>query len=106
MNAKDKTSLLLFLETQIVDHSGRVGGIHMNHQDFQQAHKWHEENFIGFGQIISRDCNDYGSMWVTFSDAAWEKAHHARRARGERSIKNRPYETTAEKRERVSCNKP
>jgi len=95
---KNQISLLLFMETQIVNHSGRVGGIHMNGEDFAQAQKWHEENFISFGRIAYQDCNSYGSMWVTFSDEAWKKAHQARRVRGERSLKDKSYQTTTEKR--------
>lgn len=95
---KDQLTLILFLETQVVDHAGRVNGIHMNKADFEQCRKWNDEHFIGFGRIASDDINSNGSHWVTFSDKAWFIAHEQRRARGARLLKQRTYRTTEEKR--------
>ena len=95
---KVQKSLLLYLETCIVDKSARVNLQHMNDEDVEQAETWNEAGFIGYGRIIANDCTATGCMWVTFSDSAWEAAHRERRARGHRMIAGRPYMTTAEKR--------
>ena len=95
---KEQRSLLLYLEARSVDNSGRVDGQHMNGDDFEQAAAWHDAGFIGFGRIASEDCSEYGSYWVTLSDAAWEAAHRERRASAERMLAKRNYRTTAEKR--------
>jgi len=95
---KDQISLLLFLETQIVDKSGRVDGECMNDEDRLQAKKWNDEEFISFGRITSENCKPSGSLWVTFSDRAWEIAHQERRKRGTKCIENKTYQTTEEKR--------
>lgn len=95
---KNQRTLLLYLETRLVDHGGRVAGEHMNAEDAEQAKAWNESGYIGYGRIASEHCNRYGALWVTFSDQAWEDAHRERRARAERLLKKRTYVTTAEKR--------
>jgi|TARA_Y100000310_G_scaffold213229_1_gene214132 hypothetical protein len=94
---KDQLSLLLYLETRLVDHSGRVDARHMNREDIECAEKWNSSGFIEFGRIITEHCNKYGSHWVTFSDDAWNAAHLERRARALRLQGKRDYMTTAEK---------
>jgi len=98
VGTRDQATLLLYLECRAVDNGGRVHGQHMNAGDFKQAEAWNDDGFIGFGRIASEDVNQYGAHWVTFSDAAWEAAHHERRARAESMLSNRNYRTTAEKR--------
>lgn len=96
---RDQSSLIMFLETCIVDKWGRVNTKHMNSEDMEQAFIWNEASFIGFGRICAADCTKNGASWVTFSDSAWEAAHRERRARGDRVIAKRRYMTTAEKRD-------
>lgn len=96
---RDQSSLLLYLETRLVDHDGRVCGEHMNCSDSEQAKDWSDSGYIKYGRIASEDCTRSGSMWVTFSDEAWKDAHRERRARSERCLKNKGYRTTDEKRD-------
>lgn len=99
---RDERRLLLYLETRIVDHSGRVNAAHMNRDDFEIVKRWDSEGFVGFGRIASEDCNSDGAHWVSFSDDAWETAHKERRARGDRLMASRRYMTTEEKRNCVA----
>ena len=96
---KNQLSLLLYLETRLVDHSGRVDSEQMNDKEIRQADRWNNNGLIGFGRIASEDCSKYGSLWVTFSDEAWKLAHTERRARAAQLAEKRTYQTTAEKRE-------
>lgn len=88
--------LLLYLETCIVDHAGRVNGRHMNEEDIKTAKRWAGDLFIGFGRIICEHCNANGSFWVTFSEAAWDMSAKARRQRGERQLQSKRYMRTEE----------
>lgn len=94
--SKDEKSLLLFFECRIVDKGGRVNSAHMNNADRNIANRWADEKFIRFGRIAIEDCDADGSLWVTFSDEAWETAHKLRRDRGERMLRNRSFRTTEE----------
>ena len=100
--SKDQRTLLLYLETCVVDHAGRVNGQHMNDGDFAQAAQWDREGFVGFGRVASECVNQYGAHWVEFTDESWAAAHAERRARAERTRSRRTYRTTAEKRDGVS----
>jgi hypothetical protein len=91
-------SLLLYLETRVVDYGGRVNQKHMNSDDRTILDRWVESKFVSFGRIIVADHNRDGTHWVRLSGDAWDLAHMERLARGARMWSNRAYTTTAEKR--------
>lgn len=97
VKTKDQKSLVLYLETRIVDHSGRVDARHMNEDDFEQAEAWARAGFIGFGRIIAKDATAGGAHWARFTDEAWAAAHGERRAKADRTRTKRTYQTTEEK---------
>ena len=101
IGTKDQRSLILYLESRIVDQSGRVDLRHMNDDDIEQAEKWAVAGFIGFGRIVHRDITAGGTHWVTFTDEAWTAAHGERQAKAKRMWSKRTYQTTVEKRENV-----
>jgi hypothetical protein len=98
---KDERSLLLYLETRLVDHYGRVNGLNIKIADMAIIEKRKDAEFVNFGRICSDDISTDGSLWVTFSDGAWRSAHAERRARADRMQLQRSYRTTEEKRARV-----
>ena len=95
---RDQANLLLYFETRLVDHGGRVDCVHMNAEDISQAKAWSESGYVDYGRIVMKDCNSKGAMWIDFSNEAWEDAHRERRARACRMINNRNYVKTEEKR--------
>ena len=97
--SKDERSLLLFLETRVVDYGGRVNLAHMNEEDMNIAEKWDKEGFIGFGRIVMRNHNPDGTNWCRLSEKAWDLAHEERKARAKRMWENRTWLGTKESRE-------
>jgi hypothetical protein len=120
---KDERSLLLYLETCAVDHTGKVDGIKMNDEDRAIAERWAQEGFIKYGRVCAADAfpcatapeeeflteedEDEGSSapllprssklnWVQLSEEAWTLAHAERRARAERLWAKRDWRTTEE----------
>lgn len=86
---RTEQSLLLFLETQLVDHRGDVAGIHMNKEDFDIAKQWSKEGFVSFvRKKMSRIRQTVGpesrTHEVRFSARAWDIVHRLRRERAER----------------------
>jgi hypothetical protein len=94
---KEERSLLLFLETQLVDHAGRVNVDHINDNDFRIAERWTEEGFITFKRRplkeIQKESKKIAHLWTRtsrptrvcrFSDEAWRLAHEERKARAAR----------------------
>ena len=88
---KSEASLLLFLETQLVDYRGDVASAHMNAEDFVIAKRWSAEGFVSFrrkkmAEIRIRKTRDLQrrTHTVRFSPEAWECAHRLRRERAER----------------------
>lgn len=96
--SSDERSLLLFLETRAVDHSGRVQTARMNADDVDIAAKWNAEGFVAFGRIRAVDCNEYGTHWCRLSDRAWALAHEERKTRAARTWDKRGWKTTKEAR--------
>jgi len=95
--SRDEKSLLLYLETCVVDHAGAVDGRKMNQGDFEIVEKWNEVGFIKFGRICFKDISENRANWVFLSEPAWELAHKERRAKAGRMYEKRYYKTTAEK---------
>lgn len=97
---KIELSLLLYLETRLVDYGGKVDTRRMNSEDSKIIERWVADGFVSWGRVIFQDCTPGGgSMWCQFSDKAWEAAHAERRARATRTWESRPWMTTEEKRE-------
>lgn len=78
---KDEKSLLLYLETRVVDYGGRVNTIHMNRDDMKIAEKWNKSKFVRFGRIVMRHHNSDGTHWCILSDEAWKLVHQERKNR-------------------------
>lgn len=83
---KDQKSLLLFLETQVVDHGGKIYSPSMNALDRMCARRWATDGFIEFGRIPVRKITSHRCHWARLSDAAWEIVHQLRRERAERNL--------------------
>lgn len=96
VKTRDQKSLILFLETRVVDYAGRIQMAHMSADDTAQAEVWAKAGFIGFGRIACQDINRGGTHWVAFTDEAWDAAHRERRAKGKRMHQKRSYQTTQE----------
>lgn len=86
-------SLLLFLETCLVDGSGLVVGVRMNDEDFKIAGAWARTGFLTLwgrrqAAFVLDDRSQYPrTHCVGFSEAAWAEAHAERRARAARTAK-------------------
>lgn len=93
---RDQVNTLLYLETRLVDHSGRVNGAQLNADDRAWIKQMVEHRFLQFGRIVLQDHNADGGEWVAFSTAAWTRAHAEREARAARGHKKRDYKTTEE----------
>jgi hypothetical protein len=82
-------SLLLFLESCVVDRGGFVRTSSIDAQDLATAAAWNAEGFVLFGRLQTRDFEGTGlarSMhWVRLTGPAFVVAAAGRRARAERS---------------------
>jgi len=99
--SRDEQSLLLFLETCVVDHGGLVNIVHMNGDDFGIAERWAKDGFIQFGRVASATMPPVSRTsallhWCQLSEKAWETVRTLRRERAERLWKSRSYRTTEE----------
>ena len=95
---RDEKSLLLFLETRVVDYWGKVDTRHMNDEDMEIARRWSKEGFIEFGRIAFKDVSKRGTHWCRLSEKAWRLVHQERRIRAERGWLARPWKTAEEAR--------
>ena len=93
--SKDERSLLLFFESNAVDHRGKISVEHMNDEDHRITEAWDKEKFIRFGRVALADIITGGQQpvrprahWVTLSDKALSLAQEERRARIKRMV---PY---------------
>lgn len=90
-----KESLLLYLETRIVDYRGFVDPRYMNAEDFEIARRWNDKGFIVFRRIPFKKIEqlrmqkslDHSTSYVKFSKVAWNIAHRLRKVRGMRQMK-------------------
>ena len=88
--SRAEENLLLYLETQLVDHGGLVLSDSMNCKDFAMAQRWVAAGLITFGRRPLRDVPTSGAgagryHRVHFSSDAWTAAHALRRIRAERN---------------------
>ena len=101
--SKDQQSLLMYFETCLVDHYGRLEGQRMNSLDIKIAEAFNKNGLIKFGRLsmeaIQRLRGDpRGTIYthyVRFTDKAWELAHKFRRERSERMLAKNEKELTA-----------
>ena len=100
---RDERSLILFLETQAVDHGGVVDVAHMNREDFDIAKRWDEAGLLAFGRIASKYISQRPpsgrsnpTHWVHFSPDAYALVHEERSARAERTWVQREWKTAEE----------
>jgi len=90
--SKDFFSLVLFLETCLVDYGGTVVTARMNKDDFIIAEDMVEAGLITFKRLPGSYVFDkkknlrHVSSRVEFSDKMWEIAHKERRDRAARLI--------------------
>jgi len=85
--SKNEKSLLLYLETCLVDNRGKVQSAHMNDIDFTITKKWKEEKLIEFRRVPYHEITTAGvfpqTHTIKFTDKAWKLAHQFRRERAE-----------------------
>lgn len=88
-------SILLYLETCLVDQYGRVEARRINMDDLEAIRKFMQEGLIDFGRLSSKAIQKLKDIptkqythWVRFSDKAWELAHSFRKERSDRMIAN------------------
>jgi hypothetical protein len=94
---KDERSLLLFFETNYVDHAGKLDPRRMNTEDFEIAKIWNESGFIEFGRVRFSDIGtEHRSYYVFLTEEAMKLAHEERAARAKRMQENRQWQTTKE----------
>lgn len=87
MNRKQE-NLLMYLETCLVDHRGRVAGCKLNADDHDQIDKWIEDGLVRFGRLPSQEGDRrFGNThWVRFRDDAWGIVAQARKDRAGRTL--------------------
>lgn len=88
---REQISLLVYLETCMVDHGGKVEGCRINGDDHALIATWKEEGLVKFGRLFASEACQEGrsyeaTHWVLFTDKAWDLSHHFRRKRAERLI--------------------
>lgn len=83
--------LLLYFETQAVEHGGAIETARMQGADLEITQRWNAAGYLRVGRIPfryelkapGRTRRDY---WCVLSEAAWNQAHAERRARCERAM--------------------
>ena len=99
--SRDEKSMLLYLETCLVDGYGFVKGVKVNAEDIAIATRWNKEGFITFKRIpydYIPIANRYGASkfeylyYVRFTLEAWNIAHNLRYERSERMLIEHPTE--------------
>jgi len=85
--SKDEKSLLLYLESRVVDNGGQVDTRHMNAEDRKIASRWRDCGFICYGRIPFIMIKNNSTHFVILSNKAWLLASECRKARGLRSEK-------------------
>ncbi len=102
---KDERSLLLFLETCVVDQGGLVDTRHMNDDDRRIVGVWKVCGRVDFGRVCFEDLERLQtgahqmSHWVELTDEMFALAHEERRVRSARMSEARTWKKTKEKNE-------
>lgn len=89
----NQESLLLYLETCMVDGGSMLSSAKMNQDDWDNAATFKEEGVLEVVRLKMADVRRYeytGKGYThrvsVFSDKAWEMAHRIRRERGQRIV--------------------
>ncbi len=103
----EEARLLLYCETCVVDHDGRMDARHLNEDDNTILEGWHDVGFIASGRVaseyISPALREQRAQWCRLSEEAWQEAHRQRRLRADRAWELRRWRSTAEKRIRKAA---
>ena len=104
--SKDAKSLLLYLETRAVDHSGLLDERHMNATDKTIVLGWQKQGFVEYGRICAADLGmrpghavvptGHCGTWIKLSPEALALAHQERKNRMVRMWAARSWRTTEE----------
>lgn len=83
--------LLLYFETQAVEHGGALETARMQGAALEIARRWNAAGYLRFGRIPFRyDVKSPGGVrrdfWCLLSEDAWKQAHAERRARCARAM--------------------
>ena len=92
---KDEKSILLYLETCLVDNYGFAKGLFMNEIDIEISKKWDEEGFIVFKRIpfdYLEKAGQRNTHYVRFTPEAWIIAHDLRIKKAERILAKHPVD--------------
>ena len=92
--SKDEESILLYLETCLVDNNGRMEEKRMKEVDFRIMETWKMAGLIDYSRLPFKEIEKLRKMtssreythWVLFTDKAWELAHQHRKIKSERMI--------------------
>lgn len=95
---KDEKSLLLYLETCVVDDQGLIDSRKMNIDDWRKLELWTESRYVQSGRVASAWIKSPGikNHWVVLSDLAWRHVGELRREKADRVWGKRNYKTTSE----------
>lgn len=98
--SKTERSLLLYLETCVVDHGGLMDMRRVNEEEMKIIDLWAFAGFIVFSRLIYKDViktsNSVYTNAVVLTDKAFTLAHEERRARAARMYEKRIWKTTDE----------
>ena len=92
---KDERSLLLYLETCVVDYGGLVHSQRINDEDRAILKKWDNASFVSYSRLTFKSIEllieKHHTSMVRLSEDAWRLAHEERRARAARRAAKSPY---------------
>lgn len=83
---RDQGTLLLYLESRLVDQDGVLDNRHLNSDDNNQLEEWNLSGFVGIGRLPSELCSGNRSQWCVLSIAAIMQAARLREERALRSM--------------------
>ena len=99
---RHEKSILLYLETCLVDEYGRVEGRRMNAEELVIITQWVTEGFVEFGRLSMkaikklRGGGKIYTYWIRFSKSAWKMAHEFRHQRSDRMLNDNKLRLLAE----------
>lgn len=89
---KDERSLLIYLETCMVDYRGKIDHRRLNNSDVNLLESWNNSGFIDYGRVemadIEKSNYKHYTHWIILSNDAWKLAHQERI---NRSLRMNPY---------------
>lgn len=92
---KDEKSLLIYLETRMVDYAGTIDFVHLNDADNIILAEWKAAGFITLHRLTYKSIQTLNmksvSSVIMLSDEAWELAWQCRKERANRLLSKPPY---------------